>query len=355
MGHNVIAFPLFLQSESFLSDPRNNYSKKIFDTVADNVSLYIKDLKLNSSKGVKKSALKSAAKQYRKILKTLPEIDLLVVHEPTSTYDLTDYLRIPCHKVAVFTTKDARTLTTPKFARYSKIYDAFGFTLDSVRRRIDKIIKTDKPCVVTCSETPNFVMPATIDKVWDNDKLRLLFIGELTPFKNLDIIINAIAKTRNKDKMHLDIIGTGSMEPALHRLIANLDLANTVTLRGATSKVEAFKIMRESDVFVMANCHVTFGLAYLEAMSQGCIPICVEDDRIDGIVQDGLNGYILKEKDTEALTNRLDQIAEMSRTELAKISKSTIETVSELTEEKIAARYLDVVLSTVETKKQKKK
>ncbi len=352
MGHNVIAFPLFLQSESFLSDPRNFYSKKIFETTADNVSLYIKDIKLSSSKnGVKKRMLRSAAKQYRKLLKTLPPIDLLIVHEPTSAYDIADYLRIPCHKVAVFTTKDATTLRIPKFARYNKIYDAFAFTLDSVQTKIKNITKTDKPCVVTCSETPNFIMPERIDKVWDEEKLRLLFIGELTPFRNLDVIINALSKTKNRDKMHLDIIGIGSMEPALHRLIANLGLTDIVTFRGSMLKADAFRIIRESDVFIMANSHVTFGLSYLEAMSQGCIPVCVEDSRIDGIVKHGINGYILKEKDTDALTQCLDQIAEMPIKERSAISDATIETVSGLTEEKIAARYLDVILSTMKKSK----
>ena len=135
MGHKVFAFPLFMQSEDFMDDPNNNFSKKVFETVADNVSLYIKDIKCNSSSGsVKKSAIRKAAKQYRKILKDLPAIDLAIVHSVASTHDITDYLKLTCPKIAVFDTNDSKAIVAPKFARYDKMYNTYGYTLDSVKR-----------------------------------------------------------------------------------------------------------------------------------------------------------------------------------------------------------------------------
>ena len=45
MGHKVFAFPLFIQTEAFPNTYSDDtFSKKIFETVADNVSLFIKHM-----------------------------------------------------------------------------------------------------------------------------------------------------------------------------------------------------------------------------------------------------------------------------------------------------------------------
>jgi len=348
MGHKVFAFPLFIQAETFhdtYSD--DSFSKKIFETVADNVSLFIKDFRRSSNGLVKKSSIKKAASQYRKLLKTLPKIDLAIVHSPSSTYDLADYLKLTCPKVVVFDTNDCKNLSAPKFARYHKLYDAFGYTLDSVKNKIESITEIKKPTFVTYSQVPNFVMPERFEKQWDNDTIRLIFAGEFAPYKNIDVIINALSKTDHRNKFHLDLIGSGAMEPALKRLVSNNNMVKTVTFHNSMFKSALFNKFRESDVFVMASSHLSFGLSYLEAMSQGCIPLCVEDDRIDGIVKNGVNGYVLKEKDVEALTKKFNEIAQLSANKLSAMSKEAVETASNLTEEKVAARYIEEVTSSI--------
>lgn len=348
MGHKVFAFPLFIQTEAFPNTYSDDtFSKKIFETVADNVSLFIKDFKRGSNGLVKKSSIKKAANQYRKLLKTLPEIDLAIVHSPSSTYDLADYLKLTCPKIVVFDTSDCKKLSTPKFARYHKLYNAFGYTLDSVKNKIEGMTEIKKPTFVTRSQVPNFVMPERFDRKWESDVIRLVFAGEFAPYKNIDVIINALSNVDNRNKFHLDLIGAGAMEPALRRLIVNNNMTENVTFYNSMFKGDLFNKFRESDVFVMASSHLSFGLSYLEAMSQGCIPVCVEDDRIDGIVQDGINGYILKAKDVDALTKKLNEIAEHSTKKLSAMSKAAVETASNLTEEKTATRYIEEVLASI--------
>ena len=48
----------------------------------------------------------------------------------------------------------------------------------------------------------------------------------------------------------------------------------------------------QSDVFVLPSVNETFGMVYLEAMSQGCIPIGTSGEGIDGIIENGKNGYL---------------------------------------------------------------
>lgn len=352
MGHSVFAFPLFLRSESFHDDYYSNdsFSKKIFETVADNVSLYIKDFKRGSNGTVRKSSIKKAAKQYKKQLKALPKFDLAIVHSPTSAYDIVERLRLTCPKVAIFDTTDCKKITVPKLARYQRIYSAFGYTLNSVKSKIEDMTEIKMPTFVTNSEVPNFVMPERFDRQWDNDTIRLVFAGELAPYKNIDVIVNALSKVNDRKKFHLDLIGAGSMDPALRRLVRNNDMNDIVTFNSSMFKSDVFNKFRSSDVFIMASKHLSFGLTYLEAMSQGCITICVEDDRIDGIINDGVNGYVLKEKDVDALTAKLNEIASLSKESLSEMSEAAVEAASNLTEEKIATQYIEGVLASIEKK-----
>lgn len=350
MGHQVFAFPLFLQSEAYLNNPSNYHSKKIFETVADSVSLYIKDLKYDSSNGtVKKSAIKNAGKQYRRLLENLPKIDLLIVHSPTSTYDIAEHLKLSCPKIAVFDTSDCKIISVSNLNKYEKMYDAFGYTLDSVKAKIQSVSETTKPTFITRSEIPSFIMPESAERGERSDIIRLIFTGELAPYKNIDTIINAMANVANRKKFHLDLVGEGSMEPALRRLIANHNLFDNVSFCNSMFRNELLRKFRSSDIFIMASSHLSFGMSYLEAMSQGCIPICVENERIDGIIRDGSNGYILKEKDVEALTKKLNEIAELSGKKLSAISAAAIKTASNLTQEKTASRYIEEVLSSINT------
>lgn len=352
MGHNVFAFPLFINSQAYHDEyySSDNFSKKIFETVADNVSLYIKDFKRSSNGAVKKSSIKKAANQYKKQLKSLPKFDLAVVHSPTSAYDIVERLRLSCPKIAVFDTTDCKKVTVPKLARYQKIYRAFGYTLDSVKAKIESMTEVKTPSFVTHSEVPNFVIPERFDRQWDNDIIRLVFAGELAPYKNIDVIVNALSKVNDRKKFHLDLIGTGSMDPALRRLVNNNNMNDIVTFNSSMFRSDVFNKFRSSDVFIMASKHLSFGLSYLEAMSQGCITICVEDDRIDGIIKDGVNGYILKEKDVDALAAKLNEIAALSAEKLSEMSEAAVEAVSNLTEEKIATQYIEGLLASIEKK-----
>ena len=49
----------------------------------------------------------------------------------------------------------------------------------------------------------------------------------------------------------------------------------------------------------------TFGLVYLEAMARGCITVASRDEGFDGIIQDGVNGFLCKSGDETELVQYL--------------------------------------------------
>ncbi|MEG2258695.1 MAG: glycosyltransferase, partial [Oscillospiraceae bacterium] len=51
------------------------------------------------------------------------------------------------------------------------------------------------------------------------------------------------------------------------------------------------KYYQLGDVFVSASQSETQGLTYVEALASGLPALCREDDCLEGVVVDGVNGY----------------------------------------------------------------
>ena len=86
--------------------------------------------------------------------------------------------------------------------------------------------------------------------------------------------------------------------------------------------------LKNSAVFIMISRKETFGLVYLEAMATGCITVAARGEGFDGIIEDGVNGFLCEAGNVAELTE---------------IIRKAIETAIELTEEKAAKRDLEAI------------
>ena len=50
--------------------------------------------------------------------------------------------------------------------------------------------------------------------------------------------------------------------------------------------------MKNAQIFTLISDNETFGMVYIEAMLQGCLVIASKGGGFDGIIQDGINGFI---------------------------------------------------------------
>jgi glycosyltransferase involved in cell wall biosynthesis len=86
-----------------------------------------------------------------------------------------------------------------------------------------------------------------------------------------------------------------------------------------------------------------FGLVYLEAMAKGCITIGTKGQGIDGVIIDGFNGFLCASRNVEELSSIFDKIRKMSSGQLQFISKNALETAKNMTDEKVAIKYLNTI------------
>lgn len=81
-------------------------------------------------------------------------------------------------------------------------------------------------------------------------------------------------------------------------------------------------------------------MVYVEAMSQGCIPIAEKNDGIDGVVVNGKNRYLTELGNTDELATLLAKLSVMDKKTIETISKKAYETASMMTTEQLAESLL---------------
>jgi glycosyltransferase involved in cell wall biosynthesis len=103
----------------------------------------------------------------------------------------------------------------------------------------------------------------------------LLCVSTLHPHKNLDRLIRAYA--RRKPEFKLVIAGMrGFYADAIYKLIAELGVADSVTITGWIAREELYKLYARAHAFVYPSTFEGFGMPVLEAMAAG-IPVACSD------------------------------------------------------------------------------
>ncbi len=128
------------------------------------------------------------------------------------------------------------------------------------------------------------------------DKVVFLYVGRVSPEKNLDLFIKVANKLNEKysDKVHFIIVGGG---PSLKKL-ENTAPAN-ITFTGFVKGQKLSEIYASADVFLFPSATETLGFVILEAMASKLPVICCGEGGITDNVVNGYNGIICREKSVE--------------------------------------------------------
>lgn len=138
------------------------------------------------------------------------------------------------------------------------------------------------------------------------DKLRLIFVGRLVPYKACDLALRAVAPLLRDGRATFSIIGDGAERPALEQLAAQLGIESQVSFCGWLSHAETLERLRSADVLVFPSIREFGGGNIFEALAMGVVPIVVAFGGPGDIVNPAV-GYSV------ALTNPDDVVAQMER------------------------------------------
>ena len=172
-----------------------------------------------------------------------------------------------------------------------------------------------------------------------------VFVGGLLKRKYPDVVIKALLSSYSNEEFSLEIVGDGPMKSELKNLIDKENANSHIIMPGRKTRQEIIPILDYSDVFVMISKDEAFGLVYIEAMARGCIVIASKNEGMEGIINHGLNGFLCEAGNQKELESIIQMIRQLPASTLKTISSNAILTASELTDAKVARKYLTEILS----------
>jgi len=115
---------------------------------------------------------------------------------------------------------------------------------------------------------------------------RLLYVGQLVPVKNVDVLLRAVARIERPVELQL-VYHNAALEVPLRKLASELGLSERVSFMGSKSPGELAPIYQCADVFVLPSASEALPSVVTEAMLCGT-PVVATDV---GGVRDQLGGY----------------------------------------------------------------
>lgn len=165
-------------------------------------------------------------------------------------------------------------------------------------------------------------------------------VGNLLPQKHVDTTLRAFRAFRERYPQAIcRIVGQGPEQKRLEALCRELGIEDSVRFLGQLENSRVLEELSGSRFFVMISHPEGFGVAYLEAMSSGCITIGTQGEGIADVIENGVNGFLVAPDDAEAAASAALRCAADPEAG-AELSLRAAETARSLTWQENANQYM---------------
>jgi colanic acid/amylovoran biosynthesis glycosyltransferase len=201
----------------------------------------------------------------------------------------------------------------------------------------------NKALALGCPKEKIIKLPVGIDtvkysfherKVRFNEPIKLLTVARLVEKKGIEYSLRSVAKTISSyPNLEYNIIGDGYLREALETLIKELGICEKVKILGWMTQDEIIEFYSNADIFILASVTAANGdqegqgLVLQEAQAIGIPVLSTIHNGIPDGVLDGESGFLVAEKDVDALTQKLNYLIEnpIKRVEMGKVGRKFIE------------------------------
>ena len=194
-----------------------------------------------------------------------------------------------------------------------------------------------------CNESRLIIHPLGIDtkkflstnkkEIVPNYSINILSIGRLIEKKGFEYSIKAISKLIEVyPNINYSIVGDGPLLSILKKLIKNLGIEKNVGFLGTLERNEVIKLLKKAHIFILTSVTAKDGdkegtpTVLLEAQAMNVPIITTFHSGIPEIILDGKTGFLVHERDVEAIKEKLELLINNPNTfrELSKHGKKYI-------------------------------
>ena len=149
----------------------------------------------------------------------------------------------------------------------------------------------------------------------------ILFIGKFDSNKNILNLFKAFQKLKKvRENIKLNVVGSGGANESKVLQFAKKD--SSIKVYGkVNSKKELMEIFQKSHVFAMASYRETFGLVYIEALTQGLPILFTKNQGVDGTFEENIGISVEPSSVKEIYEGLLSLLENFHRFEMPVISR----------------------------------
>ncbi|UCH85562.1 MAG: glycosyltransferase [Candidatus Latescibacterota bacterium] len=182
-------------------------------------------------------------------------------------------------------------------------------------------------------DTFDFVRRVPVaDKIAREETVRCLQVSNFVEKKGHRYTVDAFARhLATHPKHRLVLAGDGPLRASVEARCREKGIEQSVDFTGRVVKSEVSDLMRDADVFLHHSVTAANGdmegipTVIMEAMSTGLVVISTVHSGIPELVDDGVDGYLVGERDLDAYVGALDRLGG-SDPDLPKKARAKIET-----------------------------
>lgn len=162
--------------------------------------------------------------------------------------------------------------------------------------------------------------------------LKIMFVGRLVKNKRLGLLCKHCSKLFNKNDRLVVLTGSDNKPASLLKNYRFIDFV------GKVAHEDLPKYYRDADIFALLSKNETFGISYIESISQGTPIIFAKNQAIDGLFEDGKVGYSINAHSYKEFKHSVEKIIN----NYYDLSKNCIESSKAFSSEKIIGKIVDI-------------
>jgi glycosyltransferase involved in cell wall biosynthesis len=182
---------------------------------------------------------------------------------------------------------------------------AVGAELAQKYSRFANLVQNHFACLVDNAQFDRFSRMTV-----SPDARRLICVGRLSRVKGHISILEAMAELRQRDVLcHLDLVGSGPMEPELRAKVSELQLAPHVTFHGYVPYGPLlFDLYRQAGAFVLASSTEGFPQVINEALAMGLPTVATAVGGLPSFLTDGETALLVPPGDVSSLAAAIERL-----------------------------------------------
>ena len=170
----------------------------------------------------------------------------------------------------------------------------------------------------------------------------IVCLGRLVRDKGVDLLFQSLARLRERgSRPRLTVIGQGPEEPALRYLSKQLELDGQIDFAGQQSGPDLVALLNRHRILVVpSRCQESFGLAALEGMACGCLPLVAHCGGLPEAI--GEAGVTFRHQDVDDAARWIEKLLD-PRCDLSAYRQAAAAHLANHRAPSIAGRYLRVL------------